>query len=206
MSIKCFYNIGERLDRDLNISFVGIKHENKWSKQCFSSLLTVISMMEVPRRPQPSSFTLPLPKSSLSSLGAVENVTRTDQMFQEKKDGTTDQYGEETFSTEESSNVSVFVEPPEQSELEDTNTSTVETKLSSQDSFSDETPMSAERLAEEAEEARKKSEEEAAAAKEREAQRQLMSIEELVQSERNYLRMLQISTVTIRSNLCKLQV
>ena len=165
--------------------------------------------MEVPRRPQPSSFTLPLPKSSLSSLGAVENVTRTDEMFQEKKkDGTTerDQFGEETFSTEETSNVSVFVEPPEQSELEDTNTSTVETKLSSQDSFSDETPMSAERLAEEAEEARKKSEEEAAAAKEREAQRQMMSIEELVQSERNYLRMLQISTVTIRSNLNKLQV
>uniref|UniRef100_A0A665V200 Rho guanine nucleotide exchange factor (GEF) 37 n=1 Tax=Echeneis naucrates TaxID=173247 RepID=A0A665V200_ECHNA len=60
-------------------------------------------------------------------------------------------------------------------------------------------------LAQEAEEARKKSEEEAAAAKEREAQRQLLAIEELVQSERNYLRLLQVSTVTIRSNLQKLQ-
>uniref|UniRef100_A0A672ZN68 Rho guanine nucleotide exchange factor (GEF) 37 n=1 Tax=Sphaeramia orbicularis TaxID=375764 RepID=A0A672ZN68_9TELE len=61
------------------------------------------------------------------------------------------------------------------------------------------------RLAEEAEEAKKRSEEEKAAAKERAAQRQLLAIEELVQSERNYLRMLQVSTVTIRSNLKKLQ-
>ncbi|KAE8286313.1 Rho guanine nucleotide exchange factor 37 [Larimichthys crocea] len=51
----------------------------------------------------------------------------------------------------------------------------------------------------------KKSEEEEAAAKERAAQRQLMAIEELVQSERNYLRLLQVSTVTIRSSLQKLQ-
>ncbi|AWP11623.1 putative rho guanine nucleotide exchange factor 37 [Scophthalmus maximus] len=34
---------------------------------------------------------------------------------------------------------------------------------------------------------------------------QLMAIEELVQSERNYLRLLQLSTVTIRGNLLKLQ-
>ena len=78
--------------------------------------------------------------------------------------------------------------------------------LSSQDSFSEETIMSEERLAQEAEETKKKSEEEEAAAKARAAQRQLMSIEELVQSERNYLRLLQVSTVTIRSNLQKLQV
>ncbi|XP_077589407.1 rho guanine nucleotide exchange factor 37 isoform X1 [Stigmatopora nigra] len=43
------------------------------------------------------------------------------------------------------------------------------------------------------------------AAKERMAQRQLMAVEELVQSERNYLKMLHITTITIRSNLQKLQ-
>lgn len=52
----------------------------------------------------------------------------------------------------------------------------------------------------------RREEEEAAAAKERTAQRQLFAIEELVQSERNYLRLLQVSTVTVRSNLQKLQV
>ncbi|XP_049442385.1 rho guanine nucleotide exchange factor 37 [Epinephelus fuscoguttatus] len=164
--------------------------------------------MEVPRRPQPS-FTLALPKlasSALSPLGAVEKVAKKDPMkekLQEKKDGATkgDQFGEETFSTEEESDVSVFVEAPaEASELEGTNT-----KLSSQDSFSEDSSMSAERLAEEAEEAKKKREEEEAAAKERAAQRQMLAIEELVQSERNYLRLLQVSTVTIRSNLQKLQ-
>ncbi|XP_057706867.1 rho guanine nucleotide exchange factor 37 [Corythoichthys intestinalis] len=51
----------------------------------------------------------------------------------------------------------------------------------------------------------KMAEEEEKAAKERMAQRQQMAVEELVQSERNYLKMLQISTVTIRSNLQKLQ-
>ncbi|XP_033488391.2 rho guanine nucleotide exchange factor 37 [Epinephelus lanceolatus] len=164
--------------------------------------------MEVPRRPQPS-FTLALPKlasSALSPLGAVEKVAKKDPMkekLQEKKDGATkgDQFGEEAFSTEEESDVSVFVEAPaETSELEGTNT-----KLSSQDSFSEDSSMSEERLAEEAEEAKKKREEEEAAAKERAAQRQMLAIEELVQSERNYLRLLQVSTVTIRSNLQKLQ-
>lgn len=168
----------------------------------------MISIMEVPRRPQPS-FTLALPKlasSALSPLGAVEKVAKKDPMkekLQEKKDGATkgDQFGEETFSTEEESDVSVFVEAPaEASELEGTNT-----KLSSQDSFSEDSSMSEERLAEEAEEAKKKREEEEAAAKERAAQRQMLAIEELVQSERNYLRLLQVSTVTIRSNLQKLQ-
>ncbi|KAM9833456.1 rho guanine nucleotide exchange factor 37 [Syngnathus typhle] len=47
--------------------------------------------------------------------------------------------------------------------------------------------------------------EEEKAAKERDAQRQLLSVQELLQSERNYLRMMQISTFTIRSNLQKLQ-
>lgn len=151
--------------------------------------------MEVPRRPQPS-FTLALPKpasSALSPIGAVEKVA--------KMDGTADgdQFGGET---EEESNESVFVETPDEtSELVDTNV-----KLTSQDSFSKESSISEERLAEMEEEARKKSEEEEAASKERAAQRQMLSIEELVQSERNYLRLLQVSTVTIRSNLQKLQV
>uniref|UniRef100_A0A3Q3VN76 Uncharacterized protein n=1 Tax=Mola mola TaxID=94237 RepID=A0A3Q3VN76_MOLML len=57
----------------------------------------------------------------------------------------------------------------------------------------------------EAEEAKQKAEEEEAAAKERAAHRQLLAIEEMVQSERNYLRLLQVGTVTIRSNLQKLQ-
>lgn len=174
------------------------------SEQCLS--LTVISNMEVPRRPHPTSLTLALPKpasSALSPLGAVEKVAKKEPMtdkLQEKKDGTTekDQFEEETFHTEEESVVS--------SELKDTNTSTVETKLSSQDSFSDDSSMSEERFAEDSKEAKRKSEEEEAAAKERTAQRQLMAIEELVQSERNYLHLLQMSTVTIRSNLQKLQV
>ncbi|XP_038555248.1 rho guanine nucleotide exchange factor 37 isoform X2 [Micropterus salmoides] len=155
--------------------------------------------MEVPRRPQPSSFTLAFPKpasTALSPLGAVEKL-------QEKKDGIVekDQFGEETFSTEEESDVSVT------SELVDTNASTMERNLrvSSQDSFSEENSISEEMLAEEAKEAKKRSEEEEAAAKERAAQRQMLAIEELVQSERNYLRLLQVSTVTIRSNLEKLQ-
>ncbi|XP_052429941.1 rho guanine nucleotide exchange factor 37 [Carassius gibelio] len=44
-----------------------------------------------------------------------------------------------------------------------------------------------------------------AAARERAAQRQLMTIEELVQTERNYLKHLHLCTVTIHSNLQKLQ-
>uniref|UniRef100_A0A673MV12 Rho guanine nucleotide exchange factor (GEF) 37 n=1 Tax=Sinocyclocheilus rhinocerous TaxID=307959 RepID=A0A673MV12_9TELE len=46
---------------------------------------------------------------------------------------------------------------------------------------------------------------EEAAARERAAQRQLMAIEELVQTERNFLKHLQLCTVTIHSNLQKLQ-
>ncbi|XP_070818371.1 rho guanine nucleotide exchange factor 37 [Chaetodon trifascialis] len=156
--------------------------------------------MEVPRRPRPSSFAVALPKpasSALSPLGAVEKVPRKDSMkekLKERRDGAAeeDQFGEEAFAAEEESAVSVFVEEPDEaSELEH--------------SFYEECSVSEERLAEEANEAKKKSEEEEAAAKEREAQRQQLAIEELVQSEKNYLRLLQVSTVTIRSNLLKLQ-
>uniref|UniRef100_A0A3Q0RXU7 Rho guanine nucleotide exchange factor (GEF) 37 n=1 Tax=Amphilophus citrinellus TaxID=61819 RepID=A0A3Q0RXU7_AMPCI len=73
---------------------------------------------------------------------------------------------------------------------------------SSQDSFAEESSLSEDRLEEEA--GRKAAEEEAAA-KERAAQRQQLAIEELVASERSYLRLLQLSTVTIRGNLQQLQ-
>ncbi|XP_046896096.1 rho guanine nucleotide exchange factor 37 isoform X1 [Hypomesus transpacificus] len=43
------------------------------------------------------------------------------------------------------------------------------------------------------------------AARERELQRQLLAIQELVHTERNYLRQLQVCTVTIRANLHKIQ-
>lgn len=160
--------------------------------------------MEVPRRPQPSSFTLALPKpasSVLSPCGAVEKVDQKDPT-KKKRDGTTEEdlLGPEALSAEEEVFVSAVVEPPELDRVE------ANVKLSSQDSYSEDSSVSEERLLQEAEEAKKKSEEEAAAAKERAAQRQLLAIEELVQSERNYLRLLQVSTVTIRSNLQKLQV
>ncbi|KAK5924581.1 hypothetical protein CgunFtcFv8_017182 [Champsocephalus gunnari] len=132
--------------------------------------------MEVPRRPQPSSFTLPLPKPSSSSSATTK-----------EKDG------DETFSSEEDANVFV----------DETNTST-HVRLSSQDSFSDEGKKK-DTEEEEEEEKMKKTLEEEAADKERAAQRQLLAVEEFVQSERNYLRLLQVSTVTIRSNLNKLQ-
>lgn len=58
-----------------------------------------------------------------------------------------------------------------------------------------------------AEDASEKAEEAAAKERaEREAQRQLLATEELVYTERNYLRLLQVCTCTIRSNLQKLQV
>ncbi|KAA8588576.1 hypothetical protein FQN60_009921 [Etheostoma spectabile] len=140
--------------------------------------------------------------SDLSPHGALEKLSKKDVMkekFRETEDETadTDEFGAETFSTEEDLNASVFVEAPaETSERLDTNTSNRETnvRLSSQDSFSEDSSISEERLAEEAEEAKKKSKEEEAAAKEREAQRQMLAIEELVQSERNYIRLLEIST------------
>ncbi|XP_060741455.1 rho guanine nucleotide exchange factor 37 isoform X3 [Tachysurus vachellii] len=52
---------------------------------------------------------------------------------------------------------------------------------------------------------KRKTKEEEAAERERKAQRQSMTIQELVDTERNYLKSLQICTVTIRNNLEKLQ-
>lgn len=76
-------------------------------------------------------------------------------------------------------------------------------RVSSQDSFCEESSISEEKLAEEAS---RRQEEEEAAAKERKAQRQQLAIQELIQTERNYLNMLQICSGDIRSNLQRLQV
>lgn len=144
--------------------------------------------MEVPRRPQPT-FTMALHErtpAGLSGPGSVDEVDRTDQ--RDAAAGAPPRAESTATSV-----VSLMVEPPEP---EDTN-------LSSQDSFSEEGSVSEETSAEEP---GKNREEEEAAAAERAAQRQLLAVEELVQSERNYLRMLQLSTVTIRSNLTKIQV
>lgn len=148
--------------------------------------------MEVPRRPQPT-FTLALHKqaSALLPLGSVEEVGQTDQMEAAA--------GPRRGESSANSQVSPMMEPPQP---EGTSSSEGETKLFSQDSFCEDGSVLEERSAEEP---RRKSEEEEAA-KGRSAQKQLLAVEELVQSERNYLRMLQVSTVTIRSNLMKLQV
>ncbi|XP_066505225.1 rho guanine nucleotide exchange factor 37 isoform X2 [Hoplias malabaricus] len=58
---------------------------------------------------------------------------------------------------------------------------------------------------EEEEAERKKVVAEQAAARERAAQRQLMAIQEMLETEKNYLKHLQICTVTIRGNLQKMQ-
>lgn len=131
--------------------------------------MSVILIMEVPRRPLPT-FT--------SGGAAAEDPLRVE--------------------SSEKSLVSRLTEPPGPEDA----SSEVETKLSSEDSFSEDGSASEDTSSEET---RRTSEEEEAA-KERAAQRQLLAVEELVQSERNYLRMLQVCTVTIRSNLMKLQV
>lgn len=133
--------------------------------------------MEVPRRLQPSAFTLPLHTSTSDLLEGV-NPRRTDPQQE-------DEVEEEERHPKAEPQVPVIVEPPEL-EVTDTLTSvSVEDRRRS-------------------EEDRRRSEE--AAARERAAQRQQLAVEELVQSERNYLRLLQLTTVTIRSNLQKLQV
>lgn len=83
--------------------------------------------------------------------------------------------------------VSLLMEPPQ---AEDAN-------LSSQDSFSEDGWVPEDTSAEEP---GRNLEEEAA------AQKQLLAVEELVQSEKNYLRMLQVCTGTIRRNLTRIQV
>lgn len=143
--------------------------------------------MEVPRRPQPT-FTLALHErtpAALSAPGPVDEVERTDQ---------SDRAAEAPPTAEGTATavVSMTMEPP----------GPKDTSLYSQESFSEDNLTSEETTGEEP--GKKREEEEAAA--ERAAQRQLLAVDELVQSERNYLRMLQVSSVTIRSNLQKIQV
>ncbi|XP_051927988.1 rho guanine nucleotide exchange factor 37 isoform X2 [Hippocampus zosterae] len=88
--------------------------------------------------------------------------------------------------------------PPEHEKLQEEN------DLEDDAFGEDEEEKSPDAMVPSGEEVEKMAEEEKVA-KERAAQRQLMSIQELVQSERNYLRMLQVSMLTIRSNLQKLQ-
>nr|XP_040028935.1 rho guanine nucleotide exchange factor 37 isoform X2 [Gasterosteus aculeatus aculeatus]XP_040028936.1 rho guanine nucleotide exchange factor 37 isoform X2 [Gasterosteus aculeatus aculeatus]XP_040028937.1 rho guanine nucleotide exchange factor 37 isoform X2 [Gasterosteus aculeatus aculeatus] len=153
-----------------------IEVHHSWIQDCAQA----VSNMEVPSRP--SSFTLALHKpasSAVSPLGAVATDHR-EQQLQEQDDAV----GEETFGAEEE--LDAYEEAPGPINV-------------SQDRCSEE------RSEEDAEEAQKKCDEEDASAKERAAQRQMLAIEELVQSERNYLRLLQLSTGTIRGNLRKLQ-
>lgn len=167
---------------------------------------TAISIMQVPRRPQPS-FTPLLPHPA--PLGAAEQLTKKDPMEKqllEKEDGTTkDQTGEEKFSSQEEtleSGVAILTEAP----AEDAKAGQRIFRYCSQESFPEQSSLSEERLDEDDVEARRRAAEEEAAAKERAAQRQQLAIEELVESERSYLRLLQLSTVTIRNNLQQLQV
>ncbi|CAN9514652.1 unnamed protein product [Ophioblennius macclurei] len=145
--------------------------------------------MEVPRRLQPTPFTLALPQSA-SPPGAGENPAE-DKLME----------GKDRKAAEGRSGVTITVEEDSTQQLETSGVRTM-SRLPSQDSFSEENLMSEEALAEEA---KKKSEEEEAAARERAAQRRLFATEELVQTERNYLRMLQLCSVTVRGNLLKLQ-
>lgn len=137
-------------------------------------MTTVTSNMEVPRRPQPSTFTLPLHSTASSHLEEVD-PRRSEPQEEEE-----DEEVEEERDPASERPVPAIVEPPE---LEVTDAMAV---VSLED--------------------RRRSEEEEEAARERAAQRQQLAVEELVQSERNFLRHLQLTTVTIRSNLQKLQV
>ncbi|XP_068596744.1 rho guanine nucleotide exchange factor 37 [Brachionichthys hirsutus] len=141
--------------------------------------------MEVPRRPSSFSLALPNPASSPpSSPGARGKVAGEDPMSEKHQ---------ETGGGPAESDPGAAPGPED----------TPEPRPPTADSFSDESSVSEETSEEEAQ--KKSEEEEAAAARERAAQRQLLAVEELVQSERNYLRLLQVSTVTIRSNLQQLQ-
>lgn len=149
--------------------------------------------MEVPRRP-PLTLVLPTPAlSARRPQGAVrKSPTKTTGSVSEKDSGAE----EAQLSSEEEETA----EPPA------SNRKSVGTiiRVSSRDSFSEEiSSASEEKLAEEAS---RRSEEEEAAAKERKAQRQQLAIQELIQTERNYLQMLQICSGDIRRNLLQLQV
>lgn len=134
--------------------------------------------MEVPRRPQPSVFTLQLHTPASSCLEEV-NPRRTEAQQQQQQGEEVVDEEEEDRDPEAEPPVPVIMEPPELEVTDALFSVSLEDKRRS---------------------------EEEAMARERAAQRQQLAMEELVQSERNYLRLLQLTTITIRSNLQKLQV
>ncbi|CAL9707491.1 unnamed protein product [Knipowitschia caucasica] len=84
------------------------------------------------------------------------------------------------------------------SELQDGNTSLLNMSICSQDSF-----IELKEESEESEEAQRRSEEDKL--QEMKAQRQKLAVQELLESERNYLRMLRLSYGTIQENLLRIQ-
>nr|XP_057910608.1 rho guanine nucleotide exchange factor 37 [Doryrhamphus excisus]XP_057910621.1 rho guanine nucleotide exchange factor 37 [Doryrhamphus excisus]XP_057910629.1 rho guanine nucleotide exchange factor 37 [Doryrhamphus excisus]XP_057910637.1 rho guanine nucleotide exchange factor 37 [Doryrhamphus excisus] len=140
--------------------------------------------MEVPRMPRPVPFPRTIHNIVSSTPGAAENIPMNDTQDNKLQEETDESLEDDQFGEEDDTTVEVTDEANR-----------------SQDSLSEERSASEERTVEEAERMAKEEE----AAKERAPQRQLMAIQELVHSERSYLRLLQISTVTIRSNLQKLQ-
>ncbi|KAM4586414.1 rho guanine nucleotide exchange factor 37 isoform 1-T4 [Fundulus diaphanus] len=161
--------------------------------------------MEVPNRLPPSPVKLHKSASSLSQRSG--GIRRKNQVYENLLAGGNNKNDvfdeEEKLSFEEKTEDSVLINSPtDSSELVNTGPPRISIRLPSQDSLSGESYISEETLTEEA---KNKNEEEEAAAKERQAQRQRMAIEELVQSEKSYLRMLKICTVNIRNSLQNLQ-
>ncbi|XP_072296123.1 rho guanine nucleotide exchange factor 37 [Eucyclogobius newberryi] len=99
---------------------------------------------------------------------------------------------EDLFSPEDDD---FFQGSDENSDLLDCNASVLNMSICSEDSFIE--------LKEASDEAQRKSEEEKS--QEIKAQRQKLAVQELLESERNYLRMLQLSAGAIRENLLKIQ-
>lgn len=164
----------------------------------------MISIMEVPSRPNTSPFKLHKSASApLRHSGAIRKVAKRNPTKENLPENGNKAMGEQAVSFEEdTAEDCVFKAATDSSEPAYMGTHRISVRLPSEDSFSEESFVSEEGLAEEA---KMKKEEEEAAAKERQAQRQRMAIEELVQSEKSYLRMLEICTVDIRNSLQKLQ-
>ncbi|XP_023184610.1 rho guanine nucleotide exchange factor 37 isoform X1 [Xiphophorus maculatus] len=182
----------------------GIKRGDLSSLQLIQDFAEAISIMEVSGRPNTSPFKLHKSASTpLRYSGAVKKVAKKNQTKESGNKEKDKQVEYDNASSEEETAEDLVLKPTtDSSELADAGAHRISLRLPSEDSFSEETLVSEERLAEEA---KKKNEEEETAAKERQAQRQMMAIEELVQSEKSYLKMLQICTVNIRNSLNNLQ-
>ncbi|XP_061542027.1 LOW QUALITY PROTEIN: rho guanine nucleotide exchange factor 37 [Phycodurus eques] len=135
----------------------------------------VMSIMEVPRMLPPVPYPSTILKPSLSTRGTAEKLSPNEPPPEQEKPQDENDLEDNLFGEEEEER----------------------RRRRRRRRCTDVTISSAEEVERTAEEEK--------AAEERAAQRQLMAVQELVQSERNYLRMLQVSTVTIRSNLQKLQ-